>query len=188
MLAPEAGIPGMHKWSCIPRNTVGSNYLPLREIPASSKISCRQGWDAYSNLVTTLLRDKQYPIHILCIIYFNCYKKVHHFKKWAPGATDMRQLRSSHSSYDQAYPAVTINDLFPGVTVTINLPKFSCPDICNIKPCHCSFSHPKNQSVPWLSPCALWTTNEVHVDTIRESLNSLCSASTILIDLKCAWS
>ena len=160
-MPPEAGILGMDKSSCIPRNTVGSNYLPLHEIPASSKISCRQGWDAYSDLVKTLLRDGQYPIHILYIIYFNCYKYVHHFRKWTPGATDMRQLRSSQSSYDQAYPAVTINDLFPDVTVTINSPKFSYPDICNIRPCRCSFSHPKDRSVPWLSPCAIWTTDEV---------------------------
>ena len=88
-------------------------------------------------------------------------KEVRRFKKWTPCATDMRQLRSSHSSYDHAHPAVTINGLFPGVTVTINSPKFSHPDICNIRPCRCSFSHQKNQSVPWLSPCAIWTTDEV---------------------------
>ena len=88
-------------------------------------------------------------------------REVHRFKKWTSGTTNKRQLRSSHSSYDQAYPAVTINDLFPGVTVTINSPKISLPAICNIPPCRCSFSHPKNQSVPWLSPCAIWTANEV---------------------------
>ena len=79
-------------------------------------------------------------------------KEVHHFEKWTPGATD--------SSYDHAYPAVTINGLFRGVTVTINSPTFSHPDICNIRPCRCSVSHLKNQSVPWLSPCAIWTTDE----------------------------
>ena len=47
------------------------------------------------------------------------------------------------------------------MTITTNSPKFSHPDICNIRPCRCSFSHLKNQSVPWLSPCAIWTTNEV---------------------------
>ena len=73
---------------------------------------------------------------------------LHHFKTWTPGATDMRQLRPSHSSYDQAYPAVTINDLFPGVTVTINSQKFSHPDICNIRPCRCSFSHLKKSIGP----------------------------------------
>ena len=58
----------------------------------------------------------------------------------------MRQLRSSHSSYNQAYSAVTINDLFPVLTVTMNSPKFSPPEICNIRPCCCGFSRRKNRS------------------------------------------
>ena len=140
-----------------------------KQLPASAWDTCfleniiltRLRCSFRSRYKTVEGRDKPYPIHTLIWLILIVTKEVHHFKKWTPGGTDMRQLLSSHSSYDQAYPAVTINDLFPGVTVTINSPKFSHPHICNIRPCRCSFSNPKNQSVPWLSPSSIWTTNEV---------------------------
>ena len=65
----------------------------------------------------------------------------------------MRQLRSSHSSYNQAYSAVTINDLFPVLTVTMNSPKFSPPEICNIRRCCCGFSRRKKIDPMTLRGC-----------------------------------
>ena len=67
---------------------------------------------------------------------------VQSFEKWTSVTTNMWQLRSSHSSYDQAYPAVIINDLFPGVTVSIDSSKFSLAETCNIRSGYYGFSCP----------------------------------------------
>ena len=80
-------------------------------------------------------------------------KLVQGFKKLTSVTTNMRQLRSSNSSYDQAYSTVT--DLFSGLAVTTNPPKsaISNPAVA------VSHAH-KNQMIPF-SLRAIWTANEV---------------------------
>ena len=95
--------------------------------------------------------------------------------------TKMWQLCLNHSSCDQPCPAVTINDLFPGVTVTINSPKFSTPKIFNIRPA-VAVSHDRknNRSHDSFQAQNGWR-KRCRVDTIRDCLNSPYSASVILL-------
>ena len=177
--------------NCIPRNIVGNNYLSLYEIPASSKT---QGVAVHHPGKIEMLIQISFTVEGRAISHsyplynqFQLLQEKYRFKKWTSGTTNKQQLRSSHGSYDQAYPAVTINDLFPGVTVTINSPKFSLPDICISHPA-AAVSHTQKINRSHDSFRAQYGRRTgCRVDTIRESLNSPCSASAILIDRNCAW-
>ena len=159
-------------------------YLLPRNLYSTS---CRQNWDAHSDPVTTFncWGVSNIPfislMKSMLVVFCFCF-----FKRRTSGATNMRQLRSSHSSYDQPYPAVMINDLFPSLTVTINSPKFSPLEIVNIRPCYCWFLRQKKSISPMtLSRCNM--DGAVGVDTIQDCLNASCSISTILIDRNCTW-
>ena len=95
--------------------------------------------------------------------------------------TNMWQLCLKHSSCDQPCPAVTINDLFPGVTVTINSPKCSTPKIFNIRPAVTVSHDRKNNRSHDSFQAQYGLRKRCRVDTIREYLNSPYSASVILL-------
>ena len=73
------------------------------------------------------------------------------------------QRREHHQNFDSydSFRQVTINRCCDWNTVTINSPKFSTPEILNIRSSRCSFSRTKNQSVPQLSPGTIWAANEL---------------------------
>ena len=138
----------------------------------------------------SLLRDEQYPIRILSIINFSCYKRsVHTVLK------SEHQVRLISDSYAQVI-AVTIKH-------TLQLRSMTYFLVWQLRSIHRNFLFPI--SAISHQAAAVSHTQKInrshdslraqygrrtrcHVDTIRESLNSPYSASAILIDRNCAWS